>query len=99
LSLITAGQTGTGVLDTSHHARRQLAPERRVANVIVRSIAPVSTVPPLIGADQGTAASRLAGRGLTVGTVTTVVDPARAGTVIAENSPAGPSSRPDHRWT
>jgi PASTA domain len=61
------------------------------ANVIVRSTAPVSTVPPLIGADQGTAASRLAGRGLTVGTVTTVVDPATAGTVIASNSPAGTS--------
>ena len=59
------------------------------ANVIVRSTAPTSTVPPLIGADQGTAASRLAGRGLTVGTVTSVVNPARAGTVIAENSPAG----------
>ena len=29
LSLITAGQRGTGVLDTSHRARRQLAPERR----------------------------------------------------------------------
>jgi hypothetical protein len=59
------------------------------ANVIVRSTAPASTVPSLIGTDQGTAASRLAGRGLTVGTVTSVVDPARAGTVIAENSPAG----------
>ena len=59
------------------------------ANVIVRSTAPASTVPPLIGADQGPAASRLAGRGLTVGTVTSVVDPARAGTVIASNSPAG----------
>ena len=58
------------------------------ANVIVRSTAPASTVPPLIGADQGTAASRLAGRGLTVGTVTQVVDPATAGTVIASNSPA-----------
>jgi PASTA domain-containing protein len=58
------------------------------ANVIVRSTAPATTVPPLTGVDEGTAASRLAGRGLTVGTVTKVVDPARAGTVIASNSPA-----------
>jgi hypothetical protein len=59
------------------------------ANVIVRSTAPTTNVPPLIGADQVTAANRLAGRGLTVGTVTSVVNPARAGTVIVENSPAG----------
>ena len=58
------------------------------ANVIVRSTAPATTVPDLTGADEATAASRLAGRGLTVGTVTKVVDPARAGTVIASNSPA-----------
>jgi serine/threonine-protein kinase len=59
------------------------------ANVIVRSTAPVSTVPPLIGADQGQAASRLAAAGLAVGAITSVVDPAPAGTVIASNSPAG----------
>jgi hypothetical protein len=59
------------------------------ANVIVRSTAPATTVPDLTGADEATAASRLAGRGLTVGTVTRVVDPAPAGTVIASNSPAG----------
>jgi eukaryotic-like serine/threonine-protein kinase len=59
------------------------------ANVIVRSTAPATPVPPLIGADQGQAASRLAAAGLAVGAVTGVVDPARAGTVIASNSPAG----------
>ena len=58
------------------------------ANVIVRSTAPVSTVPPLIGAGQGEAASRLAAAGLAVGAVTGVVNPAPAGTVIASNSPA-----------
>ena len=50
---------------------------------------PHCLAPPLIGADQGQAASRLAAAGLAVGAITGVVDPARAGTVIAENSPAG----------
>jgi hypothetical protein len=59
------------------------------ANVIVRSTGPTTIVPNLIGADQGSAAGPLAGSGLTMGTVTGVVNPARAGTVIAENSPAG----------
>ena len=59
------------------------------ANVIVRSTGPTTTVPDLFGADQGSAAGRLAGSGLVMGTVTGVVNPARAGTVIAENSPAG----------
>ena len=59
------------------------------ANVIVRSTLPTATVPNLIGADQGSVASHLAGSGLTMGTVTRVVNPAGAGTVIAENSPAG----------
>jgi beta-lactam-binding protein with PASTA domain len=59
------------------------------ANVIVRSTGPTTNVPDLIGADQGSAAGRLAGSGLVTGTVTGVVNPARAGTVIAENSPAG----------
>jgi 3-oxoacyl-[acyl-carrier protein] reductase len=35
LSLITAGQRGTGVLDTSHRAYRQLAPERRYITRLV----------------------------------------------------------------
>ncbi len=59
------------------------------ANVIVRSTSPTTTVPKLIGTDQSSAASRLAAAGLTMNTVTPVVNPAPAGTVIAENSPAG----------
>ncbi len=35
LSLITAGQRGTDVLDTSHRAYRQLAPERRYITWLV----------------------------------------------------------------
>ena len=35
LSLITAGQRGIGVLDTSHRACRQLAPERRYITWLV----------------------------------------------------------------
>ena len=58
------------------------------ANVIVRSTLPATTVPNLVGADEGSVPGALAGSGLTMGTVTRVADPARAGTVIAENSPA-----------
>ena len=39
------------------------------------------------GVDQGSVAGHLAGSGLTLGTVTRVANPARAGTVIAQNSP------------
>jgi hypothetical protein len=59
------------------------------ANVIVRGVVPATTVPPVIGTDEGSVAGHLAGSGLTVGTVTRVVNPVRAGTVIAQNSPAG----------
>lgn len=59
------------------------------ANVIVRSIRAVTTVPTVIGTDEGSVAGHLAAWGLTVGTVTRVVDPARPGTVIGQNSPGG----------
>jgi hypothetical protein len=59
------------------------------ANVIVRRSIPATTVPPVIGVDEGSVAGHLAGSGLTVGRVTRVAYPVRAGTVIAQNSPAG----------
>jgi len=59
------------------------------ANVIVRRVVPTATVPPVIGVDQGEVAGHLAGSGLVTGTVTRVVNPVRAGIVIAQNSPAG----------
>lgn len=59
------------------------------ANVIVRRVVPTTTVPDVIGVDEGSVAGHLAGSGLVTGTVTRVVNPVRAGTVIAENSPAG----------
>jgi hypothetical protein len=59
------------------------------ANVIVRRVVPTTTVPPVIGVDQGEVAGHLAGSGLTVGTVTRVASPFRAGIVIDQNSPAG----------
>ena len=43
----------------------------------------------MIGVDEGSVAGHLAGSGLTMGTVTRVANPVRAGTVIAQNSPAG----------
>jgi hypothetical protein len=58
------------------------------ANVIVRRVVPTTTVPPVIGVDQGSVAGHLAGSGLTMGTVTRVTNPVRAGIVIAQNSPA-----------
>jgi hypothetical protein len=58
------------------------------ANVIVRRVVPTTTVPGVIGVDEGSVAGHLTGSGLTMGTVTRVVNPARAGTVIAQNSPA-----------
>jgi len=59
------------------------------ANVIVRSTGPTTTVPVVTGVDQGSVAGHLAARGLTMGTVTRVASPDRAGTVIAQNSPPG----------
>jgi hypothetical protein len=59
------------------------------ASVIVRSTAPTTTVPPVIGTDEGSVAGHLAAAGLTVGAVTRVVNPVRPGTVIGQNSPAG----------
>ena len=59
------------------------------ANVIVRSTRPTTTVPNVIGVDQGSVAGHLAGRGLTVGAIARVVNPIRPGTVIAQNSPEG----------
>jgi PASTA domain len=58
------------------------------ANVIVRRVVPTTTVSNVIGVDQGSVAGHLAGSGLTMGTVTRVVNPVRAGIVIAKNSPA-----------
>ena len=58
------------------------------ANVIVRRVVPTTTVPPVIGVDQGEVAGHLAGRGLVMGLVTRVASPFRAGIVIAQNSPA-----------
>ena len=69
------------------------------ANVIVRSTGPTTTVPDVTGVDQGSVVGHPSGAGLTMGTVTRVANPARAGTVIAQNSPRGPSSRPDRPWT
>ena len=59
------------------------------ANVIVRRVVSTTTVPPVIGVDQGEVVGHLAGSGLTMGTVTRVANPVRAGIVIAQNSPAG----------
>jgi len=59
------------------------------ANVIVRSTRPTTTVPRVIGVDQGSVAGHLAGSGLTMGTVTRVANPVAAGHVIAQNSPPG----------
>ena len=58
------------------------------ANVIVRQTRATTTVPVLVGVDQATAAARLLGRGLALGLVNGVVDPAPPGTVIAQNAPA-----------
>ena len=57
--------------------------------MIVRRVVSTTTVPDVIGVDQGSVAGHLAGSGLTTGTVTRVVNTVRAGTVIAQNSPAG----------
>jgi hypothetical protein len=59
------------------------------AAVIVRSTAPATMVPKLIGADESSVDLLLSRSHLITGTVTPVVSLARAGTVIAENSPAG----------
>jgi len=59
------------------------------ANVIVRSTRATTMVPKVIGTDEGDVAGHLAAFGLTVGTITRVMNPMRPGTVIAENSPAG----------
>ena len=59
------------------------------ANVIVRRVVPTTSVPPVIGVDEGEVAGHLAGSGLVVGTVTRVASPFRAGIVIDQNSPAG----------
>jgi hypothetical protein len=59
------------------------------ASVIVQSTAPTTTVPNVIGTDEGSVAGHLATAGLTVGAVTRVVNPVRPGTVIGQNSPAG----------
>jgi hypothetical protein len=61
----------------------------RNANVIVRSTRPTTTVPRVIGVDQGSVAGHLAGSGLAMGTVTRVANPVAAGHVIAQNSPPG----------
>jgi beta-lactam-binding protein with PASTA domain len=42
----------------------------------------------VIGTDEGDVAGHLAASGLTLGTITRVVNPTRPGIVIAENSPA-----------
>ena len=59
------------------------------ANIIVRQTRPTTTVPPAVGIDQSTAAARVQGAGLTIGLISSVVDPHPPGTVIAENAPAG----------
>ena len=59
------------------------------AAVIVRSTAPATMVPDLTGADESSVDLLLSRSHLITGTVTSVVSLARAGTVIAENSPAG----------
>jgi PASTA domain len=59
------------------------------ANIIVDTTVPTTTVPPVTRTDQGSAAARIAGAGLTVGNVTPVVDFSTPGTVITQNSPAG----------
>ncbi|HYX58160.1 MAG TPA: PASTA domain-containing protein, partial [Streptosporangiaceae bacterium] len=56
---------------------------------IVRRVVPTTTVPNVIGVDEGSVAGHLAGSGLTTGTVTRMANPARAGIVIGQNSPAG----------
>jgi hypothetical protein len=59
------------------------------AAVIVRSTAPATMVPNLFGADQSSVDLLLSRSHLITGRVTSAVSLARAGTVIAENSPAG----------
>ena len=59
------------------------------AAVIVHSTAPATTVPSLFGVDESSVDLLLSRSHLITGNVTSVVSLARAGTVIAENSPAG----------
>jgi hypothetical protein len=59
------------------------------ANVIVRQTRPTTKVPVTVGTDEATATARIQRAGLTIGLINRVVDPHPAGTVIAENAPAG----------
>ena len=59
------------------------------ANIIVKTTVPTSTVPDVTLTDEGSATARIQGAGLTVGSVTPVVNFAAPGTVLAQNSPAG----------
>ena len=59
------------------------------ANIIVKTTVPTSTVPDVTLTDGGSATARIQGAGLTVGSVTPVVNFAAPGTVLAQNSPAG----------
>jgi beta-lactam-binding protein with PASTA domain len=71
---------------------RQVLPPASYGGVVlevVRRVVPTTTVPPVIGVDQGEVAGHLAGSGLVMGIVTRVASPVRAGIVIAQNSPAG----------
>ena len=59
------------------------------ANIIVKTTVPTRTVPDVTLTDEGSASARLQGAGLTVGSVTPVVNFAAPGTVLAQNPPAG----------
>jgi hypothetical protein len=60
------------------------------AFIVNATYAPTTaTVPNVVGLSQAAAGNALAAAHLNLGTVTSVVDPAAAGTVIAQNAPAG----------
>jgi hypothetical protein len=60
------------------------------ANVIVRRVVPTTTMPNVIGVDEGSVAGHLAGSGLTTGTVTRVAAVSGHAAAAGPTGPAEP---------